>query len=223
MSDQLLGDAFTHGLEDVADLGGAGSPSAVDAFRGGKPDTLFSRRSRATRTGLQIKDGLEFESWSRIGFQVTTLANASAWWIGDWLLYGQKAYPGRYRSVIEATGFSYQTLRNYAWVASRFPLYRRRDTLSFGHHAEVASLDEAEQELWLARSITHGWSRNKLRLRLRNSGQPQPACTPVAIVIQIEEPRRELWQAAAIAQGSPLTEWITAVVDAATAAVLIDG
>ena len=39
----------------------------------------------------------------------------------------------------------YQTLRNYAWVARRFAMSRRRDTLSFGHHAEVPALPEPEQ------------------------------------------------------------------------------
>ncbi len=32
-----------------------------------------------------------------------------------------------------------------AWVARRFPVSRRRDTVSFQHHAEVAALPEPEQ------------------------------------------------------------------------------
>jgi hypothetical protein len=199
-------------------------PAAADtlavsgAFRRGRPDALFTPRSRAARTGLQLRDGIGFESWCRIGRQVGALADASAWWIGDWLIYGQKAYPDRYRSAIDATGFSYQTLRNYAWVAAQFPVYRRRDRLSFGHHAELASLPQEEQEQWLVRALTHGWSRNELRSRLR--GRSPGETLPVAIALQVEESRHERWRAAAIAHRRPLTEWITEVLDAAAAAAL---
>ncbi len=220
MSDQLARAAFNP-LNEALGNGGE-APFDPDAFRGGKPDALFSPRSRATRLGLTIKDDLPFESWTRIGMQVGTLADASAWWIGDWLIYGQKTYPDRYRSAIAATGFGYQTLRNYAWVASRFPLYRRRDSLSFGHHAELASLAEEEQELWLTRASSARWSRNELRSRLRNAGRPESEALPVAIAIQLEELRHERWQAAAIAQGRPLAAWITDVVDAAAEAALVE-
>src|SRR6266536_1438757 len=60
--------------------------------------------------------------------------------MGAWLAHGQAAYRSRYRTAIEQTGLDYQTLRNYAWVAGRFELSRRRDTLSFGRHAEAAAL-----------------------------------------------------------------------------------
>jgi hypothetical protein len=221
MSDQLSGTvrpSWQHG----ADLGPPGVARGRSAFATGKPDALFTPRSRATRTGLKLTDGLSFESWSRIGQQVSTFADASAWWIGDWLVYGQKAFPGRYRAAVAGTGFSYQTLRNYAWVASQFPLYRRRDTLSFGHHAEVASLPEPDQEMWLLRAVAHRWSRNTLRSRLRSANRCHADCTPIAIALQVEELRHERWRAAAIARGRPLDEWITAVVDEAAAAALLD-
>jgi hypothetical protein len=34
---------------------------------------------------------------------------------------------------------------------------RRRDTLSFGHHAEVATLSEPEQDYWLRKAEEHRW------------------------------------------------------------------
>jgi len=63
----------------------------------------------------------------------------------------------------------YGTLRNYAWVARRFALSRRRDMLSFGHHAEVAAMPEAEQEYWLGKAEELSWSRNQLRREVRAS------------------------------------------------------
>ncbi len=193
-----------------------GDDTAIDAS--GKPKELFSARSRASRIGLALQPGIEFERWRKIGVQVGTLADASAWWIGDWLIFGQRAFPDRYRSAIEATGFSYQTLRNYAWVAGQFPVYRRRDNLSFGHHAEVASLDEEHQEIWLVRAASRGWSRNVLRNELRAaSGRDRGA---VAIALKVDEQHHARWQAAAVAHSTSLFEWMTEVLDAAATAAI---
>lgn len=121
------------------------------------------------RTGMQLPRNLPFERWLVIGRQLSVVGTSSSWCLGDWLIYGEDAYDGRYRDAIEQTSLDYQTLRNYAWVARRFPLSRRRDTLSFGHHAEVAVLAAPEQDFWLRKAEDLGWSRNRLRREVRAS------------------------------------------------------
>jgi hypothetical protein len=193
-----------------------------DLFERGRPDALLARRVRATRTGLNLAEGLPYEVWQRVGLQVGVLVDSSAWWIGDWLLYGQRTYGDRYATAAAATGFSYQTLRNYAWVASRFPMSRRRDSLSFGHHAELAALDDEEQEAWLRRADLRGWSRNELRRNVRkarDAGRSLPG-GPVSIALRVEDPRYERWQAAAEAEGRVLLEWMTAALDEAALSAL---
>jgi hypothetical protein len=194
----------------------------AELFERGRPDALFARRVRATRTGLRLAEGLPFEVWERIGLQVSVLADSSAWWIGDWLVYGQRSYGDRYAAAAAATGFRYQTLRNYAWVASRFPLSRRRDRLSFGHHAEVAALGEDEQESWLRRADLRRWSRNQLRRAVREARDTARALpgAPVSIALRVEDPRYERWQAAADAEGRVLLEWMTAKLDEAARSAL---
>jgi hypothetical protein len=113
--------------------------------------------------GLQLPKGLPFERWLGIGRQLSAVSSSVAWCLGDWLVFGEKAYAGRYRRAIERTSLDYQTLRNYAWVARRFAMSRRRDTLSFGHHAEVAALAEAEQDFWLRKAEEHRWPVKRLR------------------------------------------------------------
>jgi hypothetical protein len=121
------------------------------------------------RTGLVFPRRLPFAAWLGIGAQLAAVATSSAWCLGDWLVYGQAAYGGRYRDAIERTGLDYQTLRNYAWVAGRFELSRRRDTLSFGHHAEVAALPAPEQDFWLRKAEEFHWSTMRLRREVRAS------------------------------------------------------
>lgn len=121
------------------------------------------------RTGLDLPRNMPFEKWLRIGQQLSVLATSSAWCLGDWLVYGEVAYSGRYRDAIERTSLDYQTLRNYAWVARCFSPSRRRDKLSFSHHLEVAALPEPEQEFWLRKAEEYRWSRNRLRCEVRSS------------------------------------------------------
>jgi hypothetical protein len=121
------------------------------------------------RTGMKLPKQLPYEKWLGIGRRLAAVSTSSAWCLGDWLIYGEDAYNGRYRDAIEQTSLDYQTLRNYAWVARRFPLYRRRDTLSFAHHAEVAGLSEPEQDFWLRKAAGLSWSRNRLRQEVRAS------------------------------------------------------
>jgi predicted HicB family RNase H-like nuclease len=121
------------------------------------------------RNGLQLPQRLPFERWLHIGSQLSALSASAAWCLGDWLVFGEQAYAGRYRQAIEQTSLDYQTLRNYAWVARRFSLSRRRDKLSFGHHCEVAALAEPEQDFWLRKAEEHHWPVKQLRREVRAS------------------------------------------------------
>lgn len=134
------------------------------------------------RIGLRLPQRLAFDKWVTIGQQLSTVTTSSAWCLGDWLVYGEAAFTGRYREAVEQTSLDYQTLRNYAWVARRFAMSRRRDKLSFGHHAEVAALPEPEQDFWLRKAEDFSWSRNQLRREVRGSlrerAQPCPPGMP---------------------------------------------
>jgi len=119
--------------------------------------------------GLQLPRQLSFDRWLSVGRRLSEIYSSSAWCLGDWLVYGEAAFEGRYREAIEQTALDYQTLRNYAWVVRRFCLSRRRDGLSFGHHAEVAALPEVEQDFWLGKAEELGWPVKRLRREVRAS------------------------------------------------------
>ena len=121
------------------------------------------------KVGLQLPRQMAFEKWLTIGRQLSEVCTSSSWCLGDWLVYGEDTYGSRYRDAIEYTSLDYQTLRNYAWVARRFSLSRRRYTLSFGHHSEVAALSDPEQEFWLRKAEELGWSCKRLRSEVRAS------------------------------------------------------
>ena len=114
-------------------------------------------------TGYALPPDLAFADWRDAGRRLRAMDGAIQWWVGDWLMYGERTYGGRYAEALEATDYSYKTLRNSAYVSSHVDLSRRRDMLSHSHHAEIAPLPPAEQDKWLDRAVAKRWTRAKLR------------------------------------------------------------
>ncbi|MFE0605848.1 LmbU family transcriptional regulator [Streptomyces sp. NPDC058892] len=190
-----------------------------------------------------LPQNLPERSWERIGTDLRELVNSSAWWLADWLIYGEATYGWRrYKEAIERTGLDYQTLRNYAWVARRFDHHRRRDGLSFAHHAEVARLAPPEQDYWLRKAEQQKWSRNELRRSVRaslavqsdtaeippgsdeNKDVPRLAESAAAekrrqkvttLTIELSAMQLEHLSQTAAAHGLPVDKWVTQVLETA--------
>ena len=191
----------------------------------------FSARGHVVvpRIGLVFPRQLPFEAWLGVGAQLAMVAASSAWCLGDWLVFGRAAYGRRYREAVQRTGLDYQTLRNYAWVAGRFELSRRRDTLSFGHHAEVAVLPGPEQDFWLRKAEEFGWStmalRREVRASLTERGQGPPGTASpgkdqgdgrqVSVRVRLTPELLERCELAAQAEGITLSAWAARVLERA--------
>ena len=108
---------------------------------------------------------------SRLGSSWLVLGAGLMWWVGDYWIYGEKNYGDRKAIVDDPNwqGPSFQTCANAASVCRAFETSRRREVLSFGHHAEVAALDvkEADRLLdWAQATIaTTGKPRSTKDLR----------------------------------------------------------
>ncbi|WP_320775473.1 LmbU family transcriptional regulator [Streptomyces sp. CRN 30] len=172
-------------------------------------------RAATRRTALLLSPGLPLAQWRHLGRQMFVVTDSSAWWLGDWLIYGRREYPDRYRRALTESGLDYQTLRNYAWVAGKFEPSRRRARLSFQHHAEVAGVPPDEQDEWLARAERDGWSRNELRRQVRaRRGDDRTLLQPL-VRLEVPSDRRVRWQRAAEAAGLELLDWIVSRLDEA--------
>lgn len=189
-----------------------------------RPERQRDSKVNATSVGLCFPERmLEFDDWQLTGARIARMASSSAWYLGDWLVYGEANYADRYRHAVETVGLNYQTLRNYAWVARRFPLSRRRDKLSFNHHMEVAKLPVDDQDWWLDHASEQGWSVQELRRRLKQKqdgteqiGRPQR----VVPKINADENRLERWHAAAKQASTTFDYWVVASLDRAADRIL---
>jgi len=66
-------------------------------------------------------------------------------------------------------------------------LSRRRDNLSWSHHAEVAKLDVDDQAYWLDQAELEGWSLREFRDAIRRGRQDQREALPQ--LVQTRSPR----------------------------------
>ncbi|MEU6291012.1 LmbU family transcriptional regulator [Streptomyces sp. NPDC005047] len=218
---------------------GAGEPAQRDVVL-----SFVGSQTTVRKSGMVFPENLPERSWERIGSNLRELVNSSAWWLADWLIYGESTYGWRrYKEAIERTGLDYQTLRNYAWVARRFEHHRRRDALSFAHHAEVTRLSPPEQDYWLRKAEQQKWSRNELRRAVRASlavqsgaaeapagGEeqqevtrlPEPAADKrrqkvTTLTIELSADQLDHCAKAAAAHGLPVDEWVARTLESAVA------
>ncbi|RNL80540.1 regulator [Halostreptopolyspora alba] len=220
-------------------MGTSGEPAQRDVVL-----SLVGKHAKVQKSGMILPRNLPERSWEQIGVNLCELTNSSAWWLGDWLIYGETTYGWRrYREAIERTGLDYQTLRNYAWVARRFEHHRRWDNLSFAHHAEVTRLSPPEQDYWLRKAEQQKWSRNELRRAVRASLAEQSHKTDIpssgddekreapqlaestgtdkrqrkdtTLTIELSAGQLDYYSKVAAAHGLPVDEWVTQVLDAA--------
>lgn len=146
-----------------------------------------SGRSQAGETapGAQLTNvswsaplSMTFEQWVHQGRQLGTIGRGVGWWLGDWLRFGNAAYGEKYVRASKVTGYDAQTLMNMAYVASRIEVSRRREKLSWSHHAEVAALPPDEQEKWMQLAERSRLSVHDLRLLLREARARERAELP---------------------------------------------
>lgn len=171
-----------------------------------------------TGVSLEIPAHLSFEDWERAGHKISGLIDSSAWWLGDWLVYGKTNYADRYQHAVRAVGLRYQTLRNYAWVARRFNIGRRRAALTFQHHAEVASLPVEEQEKLLTQAELETWTTKQLRIAARDNWDGSAEGSSLQSTnsrIEMPKNRLDTWRKAADCAGVDFTHWIQSNLDRA--------
>lgn len=117
------------------------------------------------------KHELDPREWANAGRRIGEVGRCIQWLLGDWIAYGNAKFGERYALAGKITGYDTQTLMNMVYVASRFPVSRRREKLSWSHHETLASMTLDEQDRWLDQATTHRWSVADLRTMVRAARQ----------------------------------------------------
>ena len=166
---------------------------------------------------------LDQDLWVQMGQYLQQTKDAVQWMIGDWCLLGfetmdawlsdedrariaavpdeDDGFPqGKYKWLSEMTDYKYSTLRKFSYFSSVFGVFRRRNTLTYSHHVEVAHLPEQTQERLLDNAEP---TNNRKRLSVRDLREmvkqemgvlpePNPKSRPSAIYQSLARIQQEL-------------------------------
>ena len=141
-------------MNELTITGEAGKPA---------PSNTWQEKVQFKKTALVFLDDLSFEEYEALSATLDLMESGVQWWQGDRLNYGERRY-GEVAAAAIAEDKSPQTFMNYVWVANAIQPSRRRETLSFTHHAEVAALPIIEQEEIL------NWAEETIEA----TGRPRP-------------------------------------------------
>lgn len=125
--------------------------------------------------GLHMEQAATVDEWREVGGILRRLDASIQWLIGDWMAYGERVWGQTYEQVAAETGYSYQTLRDYSWVARNVGLSIRIDKLSFSHHRLVASLSPEQQQEWLDYAVMNNLSLSQMRQAIEGKPPALPS------------------------------------------------
>ncbi len=111
-----------------------------------------------------------FNQWAETMAAFNKLHESGGFYRGDLYLAGEQWYgENKATSIFEPTTWSVKTFQNNASVCRRIDASRRRDELSYSHHAEVAYLEEADdQDRYLQIAIDNVLGVRQLRELIRD-------------------------------------------------------
>lgn len=133
---------------------------------------------------LELPEQTSFDEWVAIGRRLCLSSHALNWHIGDWWAFGDHRYGDRAKAAAEGIfGREFQTLANLATVSRAVETSRRRETLTWTHHAEVAALPADTAEELLAKAEREHLSTRDLRrevqaIRASNDDQDDGQAKP---------------------------------------------
>jgi hypothetical protein len=128
----------------------------------------------AMRTGLPgelrqdsytLPPDLTYAEWKDVLALTEYIAEASPWWLGDALVYGERRFPDRHSQALptaeeDPSGARQSRIKSAVWVSSKFPPVTRVTELSWSHHRAVAEFDPPE-----AKALLEAAKREKLATR----------------------------------------------------------
>ena len=111
-----------------------------------------------------MPDATTFEDWMNMGRNLSAKRRDLNWLIGDWALHGQTHFPEQFALALQELSDAPKALKETARVAQAFPPALRDTSLSFAHHANVATLPQADALTLLKRAHTAKLSAKQIKV-----------------------------------------------------------
>lgn len=110
------------------------------------------------------------DAWIAAGRAILSRQSSASWEFADWLAVGHAAWGAKaMREAAEATGASAGKISHYLTVSKAYAPLRRRKSLAFSHHMEVARLPDEAADRVLDAAEAQGWSVHETRAAAREA------------------------------------------------------
>ena len=124
-----------------------------------------------TRSSMRFHPDVSYDEWSMKGEEIGLITNMFVrhmpWWIGDWIIAGEKYFPDKYERAVSETMYSRNRLMMIVYACRKVDKISRNPNVSFEHHMVIAKLkDPAEQRLWLKKSEDNEWTLREFRSQM---------------------------------------------------------
>jgi len=107
-----------------------------------KQEMIQAMNAELNENALIINKNITFDEWEAIGQQLGAMGKGLMFWIGDWLTYGEQAFADKYSQAMDITGYSYRTVRQAKYIATKFTPEMRKSNLTFTHYTAVAGEEQ---------------------------------------------------------------------------------
>lgn len=145
----------------------AKSPATVEVERAGEPPLRLA-------DGTQLSPARSFAEWDARLRRANAAWQSRGWEVGDLVVEGVENWEECWQTFGEI-GYAEHTVQNFLTVCRVFPPSRRREGLTFSHHAALASLASSEPdaaEKWLVTAEAQNMTVHELRDALRGPVEP---------------------------------------------------
>ena len=87
-------------------------------------DQALDEWPQRTAVNLDLPESLTFDEWKRIGQKLSAASSSLRWYVGDWLLHGERQWGEMYSEAMHLTGLAYDTLAHCKSIAAKFEPWR---------------------------------------------------------------------------------------------------
>lgn len=147
----------------------------------GDDGTVVVGHYTLTPVGL-LDNGASVDDWIRLGTYLRKIGTSYQWLVADWMAQGERVHKKTYEEAAAIVGKSIKTLYNWTSIGNQVEISRRRERLTFTHHAVVASLTPEWQTYWLQWAEVKGWKTRQLEMMIQQhpegipeGAEPSPA------------------------------------------------
>jgi hypothetical protein len=109
---------------------------------------------------------MDHPQWVAVGLRLGEISRSNQWWRGGWLRLSSAKLGTKYVKAAMGASYHVRRLADMASLAACFEMSRRRDDLTWSHHAVVEVLDPDEQDRSFETSAAERPSVAELRIQL---------------------------------------------------------